>query len=121
MKDMSEFGIELPKNKIKQALTIAGNWTGEFVAVVSMIPFAGGIIAALTKYFVYFFSIIGIFAFGIVGSVLGGLVGGIWYGILVGIELAERMYYSVTGKPDEKRFKNPFKRNGKPEESATER
>jgi len=23
MKDMSEFGIELPKNKIKQALTIA--------------------------------------------------------------------------------------------------
>jgi hypothetical protein len=124
MTDMTEFGIALPKNKINRALTIAGNWTGEFVAIVTMIPFAGGIIAALTKYFVYFFSVIGIFAFGIVGSILGGLAGGIWYGILVGLKLAKRMFYSVTGKPenpDNNLFMNPFKRKGKLEESSLER
>ena len=112
MAEITEFGIELPKNKVNKALSIAGNWTGEFCAIVSMIPFVGGIIASLTKYFVYFFAIIGIFVFGIVGSVLGGVAGGIWYGILLGIKIAKRMFYSVTGKPenpDDDLFMNPFK------------
>ena len=81
-----------------KAWTLPGHFTGEFVAIVALIPFAGGLLAGLCKYIVFFYAMVPIFTFGAVGAILSGMAGAIWNGILVGWGLSKRMRIAILGK-----------------------